>query len=71
VYFDQSSFEVRCEWGLAGIEHLGRDVDVIIVVDVLSFSTCVDVACSRGAVILPYRFKVLARCGDSPLSLQG
>jgi 2-phosphosulfolactate phosphatase len=38
VYFDQSSFEVRCEWGLAGIEHLGRDVDVIIVVDVLSFS---------------------------------
>jgi 2-phosphosulfolactate phosphatase len=56
AYFDQEPFEVRCEWGVAGVLHLAPS-DVIIVVDVLSFTTCVDVALGRGAVIFPYRWK--------------
>jgi 2-phosphosulfolactate phosphatase len=57
VYYDQSQFDVRCEWGMAGVEHLGTSADVVVIVDVLSFTTCVDVAVGRGARVLPYRFK--------------
>lgn len=54
MFYDQAKYEVRCEWGAKGIERLADGCDVIIVVDVLSFSTCVDVAVGRGAEILPY-----------------
>ena len=55
--FDQADFEIRCEWGLRGLRALAPISDVVIIVDVLSFSTALDVATSRGAVIYPYRFK--------------
>jgi len=54
--FDQREATCRCEWGARGVEALAP-ADVTIVVDVLSFSTCVDVAVARGATILPHRFK--------------
>jgi 2-phosphosulfolactate phosphatase len=53
---DQRRFDVRCEWGLPGIRLVGASADVLIIVDVLSFSTCVDVAISRGASVFPYRW---------------
>ena len=59
--FDQRDATCRCEWGAAGIEALAP-ADVTIVVDVLSFSSCVDVAVSRGAAVLPYPWK-----GDAAL----
>jgi 2-phosphosulfolactate phosphatase len=43
----------RCEWGVAGVTALAA-ADVIIVVDVFSFTTCVDIATARGGAILPY-----------------
>ncbi|GAB4152299.1 MAG: hypothetical protein Fur0046_31860 [Cyanobacteria bacterium J069] len=55
--FDQAAFEVRCEWGRRGVEQLAPISDVVIIVDVLSFSTCVDVANSQGAVVFPYAWK--------------
>jgi 2-phosphosulfolactate phosphatase len=55
-YFNQHDYTVRSEWGAHGIASLGPDSDVIIIVDVLSFSTCVDVAVGSGALIYPYRW---------------
>jgi 2-phosphosulfolactate phosphatase len=51
--FDQSRAVCRCEWGAAGHDNLAPAA-VTIIVDVLSFSTCVDVAAGVGVAILPY-----------------
>jgi 2-phosphosulfolactate phosphatase len=52
--FDQSTFDIRCEWGENGVRQLAPISDAIIIVDVLSFSTCVTLAASRGALVFPY-----------------
>ncbi len=56
MFCDQSSFQIRFEWGLSGVRLVGGASSILIIVDVLSFSTCVDVAVSRGATIFPYRW---------------
>ena len=49
----QQPWACRCEWGPGDVTALAP-ADVIVVVDVFSFTTCVDVAVSRGGAILPY-----------------
>jgi 2-phosphosulfolactate phosphatase len=51
--FSQGTWACRCEWGAGGAAALAP-ADVTVVIDVFSFTTCVDVATSRGAAILPY-----------------
>ena len=55
--FDQSEFAIRCEWGENGVKTLAPISDVIVIVDVLSFSTSVDIAASQGATVFPYRWR--------------
>jgi 2-phosphosulfolactate phosphatase len=57
MIFDQAEYDVRFEWGHKGASLLGPVSDVIIVVDVLSFSTSVEIATSQGAVVYPYRWR--------------
>ena len=45
--FDQSRYQVRCEWGVAGLARLAP-ADITVVVDVLRFSTTVTDAVARG-----------------------
>ncbi len=57
-YYAQAQSDIRCEWGLEGVQQVAADCDAIIIIDVLSFSTCVEIATTRGAVIYPYGGKL-------------
>jgi 2-phosphosulfolactate phosphatase len=56
-FFSQQPFDIRLEWGSHAVELLAQDVDCIIIVDVMSFSSCVSLAAGRGARIYPYPWK--------------
>lgn len=52
---DQSSHGIRMEWGPTGATAVAADVTVVI--DVLSFTTTVNIAVERGITVLPYVWK--------------
>jgi 2-phosphosulfolactate phosphatase len=65
--------QIDFAWGGAGLTALHADCDVFVVVDVLCFSTAVDVAVGRGAEVLPfplgkYGADELARSGQAVLA---
>jgi 2-phosphosulfolactate phosphatase len=57
MIFDQQEFDIRCEWGEHGVAVLAPISDVVIIIDVLSFSTSVEVAVTQGAIVFPYRWR--------------
>jgi 2-phosphosulfolactate phosphatase len=46
----------ECEWGPEGARQFDANVGAIVVVDILSFTTCVDVAVARGAIVYPFGY---------------
>ncbi len=55
-YFEQSEFSIKFGWGPNGLRRLAPNASAVVIVDVLSFSTAVDIALGRGATVLPYRW---------------
>lgn len=47
---------IDCEWGLRGLDLLRPRAAALIIVDVLSFSTAVDVALGRGGRVVPFAY---------------
>ncbi|MFC0004343.1 2-phosphosulfolactate phosphatase [Micromonospora siamensis] len=52
--YGQPGSGARFDWGLAGAAELGRVCAVLVVVDVLSFTTAVEVAVARGMRVHPF-----------------
>lgn len=53
----EDAFDLRVEWGRDGARSLAEWADVLVVVDVLCFTTCVEVATSAGIEIVPYELR--------------
>lgn len=57
--FDQRPARVRTDWGLSGALALtatGARSSLVIVIDILSFSTSVTVACEQGSAVYPFPY---------------
>jgi len=52
MFYSQDNFDVRFDWGLDGLQNIAADCNAVIIVDVLSFATSLDIAVSRGATII-------------------
>lgn len=55
--FAQDQHNIRMEWGVKGVKTLSESCDIIVIIDVLSFTTCVNIAVENGANVYPYYFK--------------
>jgi 2-phosphosulfolactate phosphatase len=55
LFYQQEGFSLRFDWGIQGLQALLPASEVIIIVDVLSFCSVVDVAVGRGAWVYPVR----------------
>lgn len=53
----QTPYRLRFEWGVEGVRRLAPVSELVVIIDVLSFTTCVEVAVSRDAVVFPYRYR--------------
>lgn len=55
--YDQTGFDVRFGWGRRAVRDGVERGDVIVIVDVLSFSTAVAAGVAHGATIFPFEHK--------------
>jgi 2-phosphosulfolactate phosphatase len=55
-FSDQTAFMARLDWGEAGLRALVPHAAVVVIIDVMSFTTAVSVAVDQGATVYPYRW---------------
>lgn len=53
----QHGFDLRFDWGPAGVERLAPHVTSLVIVDVLRFTSTVETACAAGIAVFPYRWR--------------
>jgi 2-phosphosulfolactate phosphatase len=53
-FFDQSPYEVKLDWGIRGAREAAKRKEIMIIVDVLSFSSTVIAAMENQSVIYPF-----------------
>ncbi len=53
--FKQDGYRARFDWGPNGLRTLAPRATVVVVVDVLRFTSAVSVATARGGIVFPYR----------------
>jgi 2-phosphosulfolactate phosphatase len=68
--FSQEGYQLKLEWGPEGVGAL-RDCDVLVVVDVLSFTTSVDLVVGNGGQVRPSRWQPTSGKTLRPASLVG
>lgn len=68
--FAQEGYQLRLEWGPEGVNAL-KACDVLIVVDVLSFTTSVDLVVGNGGQVRPSRWRPESGKTLRPASLVG
>ncbi len=51
--FEQDGYDLRVEWGLDGVRALGPHCAVLVIVDVLVYTTTVEIVVGQGARVLP------------------
>ena len=56
AYTAQANSAYRFDWGLDGLNCLAPGAQVVVIVDVLRFTTAVSAAVEVGATVLPYRW---------------
>ncbi|GGB45582.1 2-phosphosulfolactate phosphatase [Fictibacillus barbaricus] len=52
--YDQSPYKIKMDWGIRGAREAAKRKEIIIIVDVLSFSSTVTKAVENGAIIYPF-----------------
>ena len=68
---EQPGFDPRLDWAAEGATLLARACPVLVVVDVLRFTTAVEVAVARDAQVVPRRWPGWGSSSLSPVSLLG
>jgi 2-phosphosulfolactate phosphatase len=53
----QGDYDVRFDWGPTGAAAVGAGAAVVVVVDVLSFTTTLSLAVERGIAVMPYPWR--------------
>jgi 2-phosphosulfolactate phosphatase len=74
--YEQDGYDVRLEWGTDGVAALGAACAVLVVIDVLVFTTSVDIVLGRSGRVLPLawhdeRARETARAAGATLTPTG